>query len=269
MTRRTFLKVLAGAGVAAISVDAFAIEPNRLEITKHNVTMPKLPGELNGLKIVQLSDLHRSSIVPDDLIRSAVKMTNDLSPDIVVLTGDFVSNTSENARPCAEMLSELRTRIGTYAVLGNHDHWAGRETVIARLKDHGIMTLVNQNIEPAPGLVLLGLDDYWVGAPNFTKTWKGADPSAAQIFLSHNPFAVSKMNSKDCLMLSGHTHGGQAIISFIPIGSLPALRRWKYIKGWYNVGNTRLYVNRGIGMINPPIRFMCSPEITQFTLFSH
>ena len=265
-SRRTFLKLAAGTFAAATLIDMTSFEPQHIEVTRHNVPMKYLPDELDGLTIVQLSDLHRSRIVPDRLIQSAVDITNKLSPDIVVLTGDFVSSNPRDAAPCARILSGLSSRYGSYAVLGNHDHWADATTVRNCLKDHGIKVLHNANLQPVPGLTLLGLDDYWAGNPDFVRTWKGADANSAQVFLSHNPLALKCLKEEECLMITGHTHGGQVNIPFIPRNRLPGLKGWKYIQGWCYKGNVQMYVNRGIGMINPPIRFMCSPEITLFTL---
>lgn len=268
LTRRKFIKLSAMAVMLGAISDISVIEPYRIVISRYDVPLRRLPPELDGLKIAQLSDLHRSRIVPDALIRKAVRMSNALSPDIAVFTGDFVSRNSGNAEPCAEMLSEIRTRYGSFAVIGNHDCWAGSEKVQKSLRDHGITVLVNQNTRPIPGLTILGLDDHWIGHPDQEKTWKGANPDDAHVFLCHNPMALRKMKGRDCLMLAGHTHGGQVIIPFIPRNRLPGLKGWRYISGWYNEGNVDMYINRGIGMIFPPIRFLCPPEITLFTLRS-
>jgi uncharacterized protein len=221
---------------------------------------------LDGFTIAQFSDLHRSLIVPDSLLRTAVEMTNDLKPDIVVATGDFVNRRASNAGPCADILSKLTPRIGTYAVLGNHDHWTDAKVVTSHLERRGISVLDNTSTRIADGLTLIGIDDFWAGRPDFSKAWSKADPEDAHVFLCHNPIAVRMVKSRECLMVSGHTHGGQVNLPFIPRRTLPGLKGWKYIRGWFQVGSVALYVNRGIGMINPPIRFMCRPEISLFTL---
>jgi hypothetical protein len=266
LSRRSFLKLSSGTLVACALADTSLIEPFGIVVSHHDVPMRGLPHDLDGLKVAQLSDLHRSMIVPDMLIRTAVRMTNELAPDIVVLTGDFVSHASSNAAPCAEMLSSLKAHRGIYAVVGNHDHWTNVRVVTESLKSHGFEVLSNANTRLSPGLTILGLDDYWAGEPDQGKTWKGANTRDACIFLSHNPGAVREMKGRECLMITGHTHGGQVNIPFIPRNLLPDMRGWKYISGWYREGKVDMYVNRGIGTVFPPIRFMCPPEITLFTL---
>jgi uncharacterized protein len=237
-----------------------------IEVTKYKVSIPFLPKEAQNLKIVQLSDLHRRKVVPDLLIESAVSKVNNLRPDVVVLTGDFVSKGLSNSEVCAKLLSRIKARFGVYAVLGNHDHWENAIEVKNDLEANGIKVLVNDNIEILPNLYLIGLDDYWVGNPDFEKAWRGVPDKSAQIFLSHNPLAIKEMNNKTCFMISGHTHGGQINIPGIKRNKLPGLLGWKYIKGWYRVSNTLMYVNRGIGMINPPVRIFCRPEVTEYVL---
>lgn len=268
MTRRRFLKLTAGLAVLGVTGDLAYVEPHRIRVTRHDVPMRKLPRKLDGFTIVQMSDLHRSMIVPDSLISTAARLANDVSADIAVFTGDFVSHNSRNADACAEMLSAIKPRLGCYAVLGNHDYWTDAKYVAKSLENHGIRVLKNENTLLSPGLTLLGLDDWWAGHPNVQNTWKGVDDDTAQVLLCHNPLAVKAMHGRECLMLTGHTHGGQVHIPFVPRNHLPGLKGWRYIQGWYQVGDVRMYVNRGIGMIFPPVRFMCSPEITVYTLRS-
>lgn len=266
MTRRRFVKLSLYTALTACTIDAVAVEPRWIETTRYDVRLSRLPKELDGFTIAQLSDLHRSLIVPDSLIREAIETVNGLKPDLVVATGDFVSKRASNAEPCAEMLSKLKSRLGTCAVLGNHDHWTDAELVRSHLERKSITVLVNENTRIVDGLTLLGVDDFWAGSPDFTSTWNGVDPEDAHVFLSHNPLAVRMVKHHDCLMITGHTHGGQINLPFVPRRSLPGLKGWRYVRGWFRVGEVQMYVNRGIGVVGPPVRFMCRPEVTLYTL---
>jgi uncharacterized protein len=202
------------------------------------------------------------------VIRKSVALANELQADIALATGDFVNRRAKNAGPCAEMLSRLKTKMGTYAVLGNHDHWTDAHIVRKHLEEHGIMVLNNERVSLAPGLDLLGIDDFWAGKPDCKAAWRHADASAAHVFVSHNPLAVREVKKHDCLMITGHTHGGQVNLPFISRDLLPGMKGWRYIQGWYRVGKVNMYVNRGIGMVGPPIRFLCRPEVTLYVLRS-
>lgn len=245
------------------------IEPGWIQVTQHTIYVHGLPKSLDGITIVQLSDLHRGRRVNDSLIEQSVKIAQSESPDIVVLTGDYVSSGEGNAEPCARMLGQLKPRMGTYAVLGNHDYWYGELEVIRAMRSQGIVVLRNTNRQVAPGLYIIGIEDIWAGYPDVKKSWSGVDPNAAQIVLAHSPRAVKLFSSHRCLALTGHTHGGEFKIPLIPRSKLPGLRGWEYIQGWYKTGNTDLYVNRGIGLVNPAkIRFLSRPEISVFHLRS-
>lgn len=251
----------------ALAIYARKIEPRWIEVTQHTVYVKGLPKNLEGMTVVQLSDLHRGRKVSDSLIKRAISITQKQSPDIVVITGDFVSRGPENASKCADMLSVLKPRLGTYAVLGNHDYWNGKNKVMQALRAENIIVLNNQNMQIAPGLYMIGIEDLWAGHPDAKKAWAGVDPDAAQIVLSHSPRGVKLFSNHNCLALTGHTHGGEFKIPLIPRSKLPGLRGWEYIQGWYRVGNVNMYVNRGIGLVNPlRIRFLSRPEVSVFKL---
>lgn len=255
--------------VLAVVYYARRVEPNWIEITRYNVVLTGLPKGLDGLKIVQLSDLHRRTPGSDVRIRRAVDIAQAEHPDLVALTGDFVSVTSANARPCARILSALKPRLGMYAVLGNHDYWHGSKGVVSALSAEGITLLTNANRQIAPGLYLVGLDDSWAGHPDAVKAWQGVDEGCAQVVLAHNPGTVSRFQEHRCLALTGHTHGGEVDVKLVSRSKLPGLLGFKYIKGWYHVGKVDMYVNRGIGIVNPfRARLICRPEVTVFTLRS-
>jgi predicted MPP superfamily phosphohydrolase len=205
----------------------FLIEPRWIEVTRYDMYLPGLPDELDGIRIEQISDLHRSKRVPDSIIEKAVRITNEQSPDIVAVTGDFINTSSANAEPCAKMLSKLDTRMGVYAVLGNHDHWYSAKDVTHALESNGVRVLTNKNREIAKGLFIIGVDDMWSGRPDIKRAWSGIRESSAQVLLSHTPTAIELVKNKRCMILSGHTHGGQITIPFIKRNELPGLKGHK------------------------------------------
>lgn len=267
ITRR---RVVIALLLLAIGLYVYAkkIEPRWIQVTRHEVQLNGLPRSLDGLKVVQISDVHRSYRTPDFIIKRAVKLANRESPDIVVLTGDFINKGIENAKPCAEILSKLKAPKGVYGVMGNHDHWYGAAELTRALESKGIHVLTNKNQLVAPGLYMIGIDDLWSGHPDVNRAWSGVEENAGQILLSHSPLAMPMFRDKNCLALTGHTHGGQYTIPFIPRNRLPGLKGSLYISGWYMEGNAQMYVNRGIGSVIVPIRFLCRPEVTVFTLRS-
>lgn len=265
MVRRRFLKGVLGAAALAAG-DAVFLEPRWLRVTRHTVLLPHLPREQDGLTLVQLSDLHRGPMVSDDFLRRAVQVANGLGADVAVLTGDFISRSPRNAGPCAEILSALVAPRGRFAVLGNHDHWHRAHRVVTALEGVGIPVLINRSLPLAEGLFLAGVDDWWIGEPDLEATFRDVPPRQACVLLSHSPKVLPAVAHREVLVLAGHTHGGQVNLPPIPRRWLPGLRGWRYIAGWYREGQAQMYVNRGVGLIFPPIRFCCPPEISLFTL---
>lgn len=243
----------------------------RVELTAYDVDVPGLPRELDGLRVVQLSDIHRSIMVPDSLIEQAIGKANSTHADIALLTGDFVSRGERNAEPCAKMLSKLDTRLGSYAVLGNHDQWTDATAVTRALSGQGIEVLRNRHCEPVKGLCLVGTDFVGVtglkpGHPYVRKAFRQLPQDACYVMVSHTPRAVICFQGKRGLLITGHTHGGQVQIPHVRRNRLPGLKGWKYIQGWYREGDILMYVNRGMGMVNPAVRFRCPPEVTLYVL---
>lgn len=264
LRRRLALILLLAA--ATVLVDALIIEPRAPVLSTYHVAVPNLPARLDGYRIVQLSDIHRRAAVPDSAIRKAVALANSTHADAAVLTGDFVGKGSAHIEPCFGMLAQLRTKRGSYAVLGNHDHWGRLDEICLAMRRHGVKLLNNSNAQVERGLYLVGIDDLWSGTPDVPSAFAGIDPGKTCVMLSHTPQAADLFRGHDGLLITGHTHGGQVQIPLIPRNRLPGLKGWKYIEGWYRVGGVLMYVNRGIGMIIPPVRFRCRPEVTLFVL---
>ncbi|MCC6442833.1 MAG: metallophosphoesterase [Armatimonadetes bacterium] len=275
---------------AGILIDAYWLERRRLEVSRYDVPLQHLPFDLDGLKVLQLTDFHLGRYVkPEDICR-IMKAAVPLNSDIVVLTGDYVEYHFDCLEAGLAELDALKPRCGIYAVLGNHDYWEGAGRVIRALESRNIRVLINDNIEAAPGLWIAGVDDLMAGTPDLAKTFVSLPESRAAILLSHNPKMLPRAAHRPVLMLSGHTHGGQVGLPLLPqrtlvaLPGLKSLMSWyegrgaramgareegigtcEYIEGWYEDGEALLYVCRGVGT-GAPFRLNCPPEITLFTL---
>ncbi len=282
-TRRKFL-ITAGmvaAGTLALGEDSVLREPNQPELVKVEMALPRLPAAFDGFRIAQLSDFHYDAVFSVVPIRAAIEMVNQISPDLVVLTGDFVTasywkprradrNSARVAGPCASLLSGLRSRLGSVAVLGNHDVHTDPDFVTEALHAHGIMVLRNGSRafeQDGARLWFCGLDSL-DGRPNLGVAMRGIPSHEAVILLVHEPdFADTAFRYAFDLQLSGHSHGGQIWLPGIGAPWLPPFAR-KYPRGQYQVGPLPLYTNIGLGTIRLPVRLNCPPEVTLVTLRS-
>jgi len=240
-----------------------------IEITTHDVALPKLPPELRGQSIVQISDLHRGCGGTDSLICEAIARVNELDADFVAITGDFVDEEKQDILPVVKMVSGIRAKRGVFACLGNHDQRGDPLLLTSALDAAGITVLHNRPAEVAPGLWFAGVDDLLEGEPDIDAALSGVPHDAALVFLAHNPSTFDRVREpRESLMLSGHTHGGQIVLPFpTPWMICEFHLRTPYVHGWYRRGAARLYVNRGIGVTGPPLfarRYHCPPEISVF-----
>ncbi|MGI9102921.1 MAG: metallophosphoesterase [Terriglobales bacterium] len=235
--------------------------------------LARLGAGLDGFRIAQISDLHYGPYTGEREIRAAMDAAHAAEPDIIVLTGDFVTATwlfhyghrsPAAMAPCAELLSEIHCPGGVYAILGNHDWGVGAETVAGYLREAGIRVLRNEAIPIERGgarLWLAGTDDALFRAADLDRALAGIPAGEPVILLAHEPdFADQAARYPVDIQLSGHAHGGQIVIPGVP-GYLPPLGR-KYPRGLYRIGNLRLYSNRGIGVSGAPVRFGATPEVT-------
>lgn len=247
------------------------IKPVPPQVTYHEVSIPNLPPEFDGFKIVQLSDLHIGLWIRPKHVRSIVKQVNALDPDVVLMTGDFVSITSRYIEPSIKELSGLRTRNGVFAVLGNHDYWTDAARVTDTLQKSGVDVLFDESRRIEAGdkhIRLLGFDDAWEGNPDYQKPFEGIQDRDVCLAMAHNPDAILSLHGKPVnLLISGHTHGGLINLPYIgPVFCIGKLPR-KYSSGMFTFGDTRLYVSRGIGSGTIAcVRFRCPPEIPVFVL---
>jgi predicted MPP superfamily phosphohydrolase len=274
MNRRQFIGVSAVAvGVAAFSGNAAAARINEAgNLTVDEVSLPidGLPPVLDGFTIAQISDIHLRPFTKPEFVQEAVELTNNLGPDLIVLTGDYVWKDLEAIYELTPILANLDARHGVFGVLGNHDIWTDREVVLQAFQSEGLPVLVNQGVpinRDSGSLFLAGLDDGWSGQPDLDAALDNRPANAIVVLLLHEPDLADQYahDGRTAVQLSGHSHGGQIRLPRVGAPVLPYLGR-KYDMGLYRVNDMWLYTNRGIGVTNEPFRINCPPEITLFTL---
>jgi predicted MPP superfamily phosphohydrolase len=248
-------------------------ELNNPVVERTNIPIKSLAPSLAGFRIVQISDIHMWPVVKTHLVRKTVKMVNALQPDLIVITGDFVTRFTGAIYRLAPELGKLQAHHGVFASLGNHDLWVNAEAITHTLNTSGVRVLINRGLPlNANGelIWLAGIDDAIAGKPDLNAALNGIPADIPVVLLGHEPDPANEvsLNGRVDLMLTGHSHGGQ--IRFPAIGSpFKAHQAVKYDQGLYNVNGMWLYVNRGIGVITSvPLRLNCPPEISLFTLVS-
>ena len=268
ISRRTFIHGACGYVLGVLSVGSYSrfLEPRWVEIKNVVIGINNLPKRFEGMSIVQLSDIHHCEYVPREFIRKCVWKVNTLSPDIIVLTGDFVYGSNAFIPSVAEELSELKSKEGVYAVLGNHDN---KELTFDILSKKGIHVLINEHIplyRKKDYLFIAGVDDLWRGNMDLDATLKGMDDKP-KILLSHNPDAIEMIKHTGIdFVMAGHTHGGQVCLPLYGPPVVYSKFGARYAAGLFHEEKTIMYVNKGIGVSNFPVRFFARPEITLFTL---
>lgn len=278
LSRRNFLKLSAGV-LAGGALGTSFYEPQETHVSQVGVTLKRLPSVFEGVRIAQLSDIHFNPFMTTKHLERVVELTNAQRADLVILTGDFVTSATngrgnkgraEQAWPCADVLRRLESPLGCFAVLGNHDYATNGDVVTEALSAGSrIQVLRNRSIALERGgarLWLAGVDDVSANLANPDVALRGVPKQECTVVAVHEPdFADEIQKFPVDFQISGHSHGGQ--IRFPGVGALylPPLAR-KYPQGHYWLGQLQLYTNRGIGVIEVPMRFLCPPEITVFTL---
>jgi len=266
--RRRFIQ----AGVASLAAGPFVMagygvahaSPDRL------VETLALPFGCD-LRAVQLTDVHAGVYMTTDMMRRYADQVIALEPEILFLTGDYISNSTVFFPGFAAEMGRVRTRLGTFATLGNHENWyGGREYYREELKRHGIELLHNEHRLLRAGrerFAVAGIDDLRSGDPDLPAALAAVPPGIPTILLSHRPEVFPEAAARGvALTLSGHYHGGQVKIS-LPGGDLSlAHMRTPYAEGLFRRGDSRLYVSRGIGTTFTPVRLNAPPEVTLLRL---
>ena len=291
--RRHFFKAATAAAGAAPFLGAvygFAAERLNYQIRRVEVPMANLPDALDGMKIAQLSDIHLSGYISREDVRRAVDMANDLSPDLSVVTGDFITGASDPLADCIAEIRRLAAPLGIYGCNGNHEIYAKAEDAAEKFFNQAGMKLLRSenatlNFRGAQ-LNLIGVDYQRERGPGGRRiqTLAGIDklvrPDMPNILLSHNPNSFNRAAELGIeLSLAGHTHGGQVQVEILDHRLSPARFITDYIAGLYTrpidavattgataIAKAHLYVNRGLGTVGAPVRLGVPPEITLITL---
>ncbi|WP_448266331.1 metallophosphoesterase [Nostoc sp. DSM 114159] len=264
-----------------------------LSIEALTVNIAGLPASLQGKKLVQLSDFHYDGLrLSEDMLEKAIALTNKAEPDLILLTGDYVTDDPTPIHQLVLRLKHLQSRSGIYAILGNHDIYKhAKAEVTETLTSIGIHVLWNEIAYPlGKELPLVGLADYWSREFHPAPVMNQLNPDTPCIVLSHNPDTAEILQAwRVDLQLSGHTHGGQILIPGIGPAALfyeklvekiprkvrrrvpfleenvSVVRHWEWAQGLHRLGKNQLYVNRGLGTYLPG-RLFCRPEVTIITL---
>lgn len=293
-SRSKFLSIFSAviAGLPFVTLlHGMARNAYRYRIHKVKIPVKNLPAELEGLHIVQISDIHSGSFTSKDRIKKSIDLVSSLNPDLLFFTGDLVNSRSEEVEPYVDIFSNMKGRYGSYSVLGNHDYgdyvqWpdeASKHANLDKLKSHhkeiGWKLLLNQHDEiqvKGHTISIIGVENFSASRRfskygNLAKAYEGISKDSLKLLLSHDPshwdFEVTTKYPDISLTCSGHTHGFQFGIE------IPGYFRWspsqyvyKQWAGLYQQGLQYLYVNRGFGFLAYPGRVGILPEITSFEL---
>jgi predicted MPP superfamily phosphohydrolase len=229
------------------------VEPEWLEVTHHVVPL-KVP---RPLKVAHISDLHTVG-----LWRREQKVIASLAvekPDLIVITGDTLcqGGNYDETRP---VLEKLKAPLGVFMVPGNWEVANPIPDLRGFFKSCGVRFLRNESVEVAPGVWLVGLDDYALGLPDLKRASAAVPDGATKIVLCHSPGFFDQTHGEFPLAFAGHTHGGQFRLPFLPPLHLPG-GCGRFVAGWYDHAGSRMYVSRGIGMSGPRFRLLCRPEL--------
>jgi uncharacterized protein len=282
--RREFLGRGVGMAAAApfmVSGYGALLERHRFEVDHFAIPVPGLSPQLSNLTVVHLTDIHVGPFMPAEELLEYVEAVNRLAPDLVALTGDFVTSSESEVDPCVESLAGLKARYGVFACIGNHDIFSGSADKLEQLfAEQGIQTLRNEaeSIQIASSkLSVLGIDDIRWGLPDLARALSGCarEPGEVKILLSHRPEIFPEAAKGDIdLVLSGHYHGGQVKLGPSARSLSVARLLTPYAEGLFRLARpgqggaktAHLFVSRGIGITGLPIRVNCPPQIAHLRL---
>ena len=262
--------VVAASVAGCLAIGGYGFwEASQIGVTRIEVPLRHLPPDLDGLSVVHLSDVHYGMLHENGRLSDLVRRVNEMKPDLVVFTGDLVDAAVSHMEEMASPLSSLRARLGLFAVMGNHEFYAGANRAEAIMRQAGIQVLRNE-VQVLPGkLQILGIDDPAVartGRPlaDFNGLMKALDPEKPSIFLYHQPVRFEEASAAGVgLQLSGHIHGPQ-LWPMVPLVRLVYPR----MQGLFKLEDTYLFISRGVGTGGPAMRLASPPEIVHITLRS-
>ncbi len=256
------------------------LSPNLPGVVRKELFLRNWPPRLDNFSIALLSDFHYDASFSVHPLAASIAIVNSLKPDLIALTGDFVSlpllssryaKAASAAIPCAQFLRRMYAPFGLWAVLGNHDHYSDPVRITGILQDAGIEVLSNRSVameKDGARFWLAGVDDVLGGVADLSASLQQIPAGESTVLMAHEPdYADYVTRFPVDLQLSGHSHGGQIRIPLVHPFYLPPLGE-KYVSGLYKIGRLTLYTNPGLGTVGIPVRLNCPPEITLITLRS-
>ncbi len=269
MKRRAFLGAALGA-LAGGSLYGISSEPEALRIERIRVPVADLSSDLEGFRIVALSDFHLYPFTQLPFLKEAIGVARGLNPDLIALLGDFVDSEVEAIDELWPALADLDARLGVCAILGNHDNRKGADIVAAGLRRAGVEVLLNRGVGLSVGRSQLwvgGVQSQFGGQPDLGEALAGCPAGVTSVLLAHEPDVADDVanDGRVHLQLSGHSHGGQINVPGLVQHVLPQFGR-KYPFGSYQVGDLFLHTSRGLGTTRVPVRFRSPPEVSEITL---
>jgi hypothetical protein len=239
---------------------------------QHELPVRDLDPAHDGLVITHISDVHVGLMTPLERVRLAVDLSNSFDPDIVFMTGDYVSRSKKWIGAMGERLAGLRAKSGVITTLGNHDYWCGADDVAHQMRKNDYDLLRNANttlrVRGAP-LTVVGIDDAVTEHHDPDRAFHGVRHPGTRLCLTHCPEQAPEAASRGAqLIVAGHTHGGHVHFKRATPWLFEKLTGRKYLSGWYDVGDARLYVNRGVGaaVFSPRVGEGARAEVAVFVL---
>ena len=256
-------------GILIISGLVFLIycffESRWIKTTDIVISSADVPKPFNGSRIVFISDIHLGPYLSSQRLSGIVNRINEIKPEMIILGGDYVHYRYRYIEPVFSELGKLRADHGVYAVLGNHDHYAGADSTRKMMAKYGIISINNQSVWVKKGsdsIKIGGVGDLWEDIQIPENTLNALKKSNFAILVSHQPDYIENMNTDLIdLTLSGHTHGGQITFFGWWAPVLPSKYGQKYRYGLVDSGRMKSYISSGIGTVAIPFRFFCRPEI--------
>jgi predicted MPP superfamily phosphohydrolase len=274
--RRRVLNAAGSALMASpIAVVAYGalVQRTNFQVRETEISLPDLPQDLDGWRILQLSDIHLGIFLSERELARVIDATRELRPHIAFATGDFISTFGDPLEACIRQLARVKADAGTFGCLGNHEYYARAEALATGMAARAGIRILRGEAQQLPvgnSVVNVAGVDYqrFAEKPHYLR---GADrlvyPGALNVLLSHNPdvFPVAARQGYD-LTLAGHTHGGQVTVEILDQTINPARFFTPYVRGLYRLNRAAAYVTRGIGTIGIPARIGAPPEITLIRL---
>jgi predicted MPP superfamily phosphohydrolase len=259
------------AATVVIGVGYLAYEARHVRVVRDDLKVGDLPPELDGLRIVFVSDVHAGPWFGHDRMRMLVRLVDSLEPDVLILGGDYVGGRRNGAAIFYAQAPDFSARLAKVAVLGNHDVWEGVADARKGLAAAGFRLLENRGVRVPVGtatLAIAGVDDLYTGSPSVAAAADDVRPDDYAILVSHNPdvfrYMLEGTQPLWDLALGGHTHGGQISLASAGTDSPPQHHRFR--SGWFTENGVPTLVSNGVGTVMLPLRFQTPPEVHAITL---